>query len=326
MALEEHFVFPAIREANARSEWATRTRDLGDRGLRLGTGVLLQLEDVGESRLAEMDAAGIDLQVLSHTQPGVEDLPAADATALARAANDYLADAVATRPERFSGLALLPTGAPEAAAAELQRAVVQLRLKGAIVNGRTDGAFLDAPRFTPILEAAAQLKVPIYLHPAVPPRAVRDACYSGISPAVDHWLSVGAWGWHVDTGLHALRLVAAGVFDRFPQLQVILGHMGEALPYMLDRTNATLSQRVTGLQREVKDYFLQNFYFTTSGFFSQAPLSCLLASIGIDRLMFAVDYPYSSNLEGRKFLDAAPLDAEDRAKIAHSNAERLLGL
>jgi predicted TIM-barrel fold metal-dependent hydrolase len=326
VAVEEHFAAPEITRANAGGEWATRIRELGDRGLRLGTQVIEQLADVDAGRLAAMDAAGIDVQVLSHTQPSVESLPPGDAVALAAATNDFLAAAIARHRDRFSGFAVLPTPDPEAAADELERAVTKLGLKGGLTNGRTAGRFLDDRRFWPIFERAEKLAVPIYIHPGLPPAAVRDAYYGGLAPAAAHWLSIAAWGWHVETGLHGLRLIAAGVFDRFPKLQVIIGHMGEAIPFMLERTNSTLSREVTGLDREVKDYFRQNFYVTTSGFFSYPPLLCLLALTTVDRVMFAVDYPYSSNEEGRTFIDGLPLNREDKDKIVHTNAERLLGL
>ncbi len=326
IAIEEHFSAPGIKEATKSGEWASRLRALGEQGLRLGTRVVERLEDLDAGRLAAMDMAGIDLQVLSQTQPGVEELDADAAVPLASEANDVLADAIARHPDRFSGFAALPTPAPDAAAGELERAVTKLGLRGALINGRTNGRFLDDTFFWPIFECAEHLGVPIYLHPALPPAAVREACYEGLPPSASHWLSTAAWGWHVDTGLHALRLIAAGVFDRFPKLQIVIGHMGEAIPFMLERTSMTLAKRVTGLQREVKDYFVENFYVTTSGFFSTAPLLCLLLVVGADRVIFAVDYPYSSNEEGRAFLESAPLSPADREKIAHSNAERLLGL
>jgi predicted TIM-barrel fold metal-dependent hydrolase len=326
IAIEEHFSTPAITDVTTAGEWARSTRELGERGLRLGSEVLKKLEDVGAARLAEMDAAGIDMQVLSHAQPGVEGLPAAQAVPLAREVNDVLADAIARHPDRFGGFAMLPTPDPEAAATELERAVTRLGLKGALISGRTHDRFLDSQGFWPIFECAEHLDVPIYLHPGAPSPALRDASYSGLPPAVGHWLSMAAWGWHIDTGLHALRLIATGTFDRFPRLQIIIGHMGEAVPYMLDRTNMTLSRRVTGLQQEVKDYFVQNFHVTTSGFFAHAPLLCLLQVTGADRVIFSVDYPYSTNQEGRAFLDSAPISLADKEKIAHLNAERLLRL
>lgn len=326
IALEEHFAAPGISQATAEGEWAKRIRELGDRGLRLGTQVMDRLVDVDEGRLAAMDAAAIDVQVLSQTQPGVESLEPGMAVPLARDANDFLAEAIGRHPDRFSGFAVLPTPAPEAAADELERAVTRLGLKGAMINGQTGGRFLDDRSFWPIFERAEILGAPIYLHPGLPPAAVRESYYEGLPPVASHWLSIAAWGWHVDTGLHALRLIAAGVFDRFPRLQVIIGHMGEAIPFMLERTNSTLSKQATGLDREVKEYFRANFYVTTSGFFTHPPLQCLLAVTGADRVMFAVDYPYSSNEEGRTFLDGLPVSTADKDKIAHANAERLLGI
>src|SRR5215831_12959292 len=317
IAVEEHFIDPRIRAATQSSEWARRTRELGERGLRLGTDVLSKLEDLGDARIAAMDAAGISAQLLLHTQPGVEDLDPNEAVRLACDDNDLLAGSIAQHPGRLYGLALLPTPAPDAAADELERAVGTLGLKGALVNGRTGGRFLDDRFFWPIFERAERLDVPIYVHPGAPPKALRDVSYDGLPPAASHWLSVAAWGWHVDTGLHALRLMAAGVFDAYPKLQLILGHMGEAIPYMLERTNMTFSKRVSGLQREVRDYFCQNFYVTTSGFFSNPPLVCAVSVVGADRVLFAVDYPYSNNQEGRAFLDGAPLADADREKIAH---------
>jgi uncharacterized protein len=326
IAIEEHFTLPAILEATSRSEWSRRTRELGERGLRLGTSVVPKLADLEAGRIADMDAAGIDLQVLSHSQPSLEDLDAREAVPLAREANDQLSEAIARHPDRFRGFACLPTTAPEAAADELERAVSELGFRGALVNGRTHGKFLDSAEFWPIFERAERLGVPIYLHPGLPPAAVREACYDGLGPVAGHWLSVAAWGWHIDTGIHALRLIAAGVFDRFPGLQVVIGHMGEAIPFMVDRTTATFSKRVSGLQREVKEYFAENFWVTTSGFFTNGPLLCLLEAVGPDRVIFAVDYPYSSNEEGRAFLDRMPVSAADREKIVHGNAERLLRL
>lgn len=326
IAVEEHFAAPGLKAATAGADWARRTRELGERGLRLGTGVIELLDDLGEARIAAMDAAGIDVQVLSHTQPGTEMLDPEAATPLARDTNDVLAAAIRRHPDRFSGLAVLPTRAPEAAAAELERAVSQLGLRGAVINGRVGDRFLDDTFFWPIFECAEFLEVPVYLHPGQPPPALLEASYGGLPAAAAHWLSVAAWGWHVDTGLHALRLMAAGVFDRFPRLQVVIGHMGEAIPFMLERTNATLSKRASGLERELKEYFAQNFWVSTSGFFSEPPLQCLLAVLGSDRVLFAVDYPYSRNEEGMTFLKAVRLEDKDREKIAHHNAERLLGL
>jgi predicted TIM-barrel fold metal-dependent hydrolase len=233
---------------------------------------------------------------------------------------------MAAHPDRFRGFATLPTPDPKAAADELERTVTRLGFKGAMINGLTGDRFLDDRFFWPILERAHDLGVPVYLHPGLPPAAVRETYYSGLTPTLNHWLSVAAWGWHIETGLHALRLIAAGTFDRFPRLQIVIGHMGEAIPFMLGRTNMTLSKDVTNLERTVKEYFVENFYITTSGFFSNAPLLCALEVVGADRMIFSVDYPYSTNEEGRLFLKNALLSAADKDKIAHTNAERLLKL
>ena len=284
-----------------------------------------KLDDVGDRRLADMDAGGIDVQVLSHGAPGTEQLSPQDAIPLARDANDYLAGAIAAHPDRLAAFATLPTAAPEAAADELERAVVELGFKGALVNGHVRGRFLDAREFWPIFGRAQRLEVPIYLHPTVPPAPVREAYYGGLPPLVGQTLSMAAWGWHVDTGLHALRLVTAGVLDEYPGLQIIVGHMGEALPFFLARSSRVLRAQA-GLSRPLEDYMAANFHFTTSGMFTYPPLVCLLEVIGADRVMLSVDYPYSSNEEGRDFILGAPVSEADREKLAFANAERLLGL
>jgi predicted TIM-barrel fold metal-dependent hydrolase len=325
IAIEEHFGTPAIAAATGDGEWARAARELGQPEGRAAE-VITKLADLDDGRIAAMDSGGIDVQVLSHTQPGVEGLPPVEAVVLAREANDFLAAAIARHPDRLSGFAMLPTPDPDRAADELERSVSRLKLRGGLVNGRTGERYLDHRTFWPIFERAEQLGVPIYLHPGLPPSQLREAWFGGLPPAVAYRLSIAAWGWHIDTGVHALRLITSGVFDRYPRLQIIIGHMGEAIPFMVDRTNRTLPRQVTALDREIKDYFVSNFYVTTSGFFAAAPLQCLLLVSGADRVMFSVDYPYSSNEDGRLFLDSAPISAADREKIAHVNAERLLGL
>src|SRR5579884_898733 len=194
-----------------------------------------RLMDIGEGRIAEMDEHGIDVQVLSSAQPGLEHSPADKAIPVARAFNDRVAEAIAAHPTRFTGFAALPTADPNAAANELSRAVTELGFSGALVNGRTQERFLDDPFFWPMFESAEALGVPIYLHPMPPPKAVYDAYYSGFGDDVGFMLAAPAWGWHIETGLHAVRLILAGVFDRFPGLQIIIGHMGEVIPFMLTR-------------------------------------------------------------------------------------------
>jgi uncharacterized protein len=317
IALEEHFWTAEIAEAIG----ALRNPDAGS-----GSSLEADLADLGDRRLAAMDAAGIDVQVISHTTPGVQHLDADTATPLARDANDRLARAIGEHPKRFAGFATLPTAAPGVAADELERAVTELGLKGAMINGHTNGRFLDDPDFDVLLERAERLGVPLYLHPTEPVPAVREAYYEGFSPAVTWFLSAAAWGWHSETALHVLRMVLGGVFDRHPRLQLVIGHMGEMLPFMLQRIDDNLPPRVTGLDLLPSEYILRNVPITTSGLFSVPPLLCALMVFGADRVMFSVDWPYAPNEEGRRLLDAAPLAPADLERLAHGNAERLLGL
>jgi hypothetical protein len=251
---------------------------------------------------------------------------------VARAFNDRVAEAVASHPDRFAAFAALATSDPKSAAEELVRTVQELGFKGALVNGRTQERFLDDEFFWPMFESAEALGVPIYLHPMPPPRAVYDAYYSGFGEDIGFMLAAPAWGWHIETGLHALRLILAGVFDRFPALQIIIGHMGEAVPFMLARVDDTLSGRLAlepahaKIELSVQEYFRRNFHITTSGFFSDPPLQCALRTLGPDRILFAVDHPFSSGAEARRFLDEAAISEDDRERIAHTNAATLLGL
>jgi predicted TIM-barrel fold metal-dependent hydrolase len=237
-----------------------------------------------------------------------------------------MADAVRSYPDRFAAFATLALQAPEQAALEFERCVSRLHFRGALLNGTTNGLFLDHPRFTPIFETAERLGVPIYLHPAPPPPVVLDAYFGGLPDPYGMLLSIAGWGWHTETGLHCLRLIVAGVFDRFPRLQIIIGHMGEDLPFSLARADAVLSNVPGRLTRTVAEYFHSNFHVTTSGYFTVPPFLCALMVVGSDRLMFSVDYPFSANTTGRAFLDALPITPDDMEKIAHGNAARLLNL
>jgi uncharacterized protein len=316
ITLEEHYRAPMLKAAGSLPDPAP------DSPLAM---IQAKLDDVGDQRLADMDAGGIDVQVISHGAPGTEQLSAEDAIPLARDANDYLARAIAAHPDRLAAFATLPTAAPAQAADELERTVSEHGFKGALINGHVRGRFLDDREFWPIFERADRLSVPVYLHPTPPPPAVRDAYYAGLPPILGQTLSMAGWGWHVDTGLHVLRLICAGVLDEYPGLQIIVGHMGEALPFLLARSSRVLRQQA-GLSRPLEDYVAMNFHFTTSGMFTYPPLTCLLEVVGADRVMFSVDYPYSRNEEGRDFVLAAPISDADREKLAFGNAERLLGL
>jgi predicted TIM-barrel fold metal-dependent hydrolase len=318
ITLEEHMSTHALHEAfasgarGAPSEYVRRIQE--------------KLLDLGAGRLADMDAAGIDVQVLSLAVADLDRLEPATATSLVRDANDAMATAVRAHPDRFAALAALHLREPEKAAAELERCVRTLGFKGTLVNGASAGAFLDDPRFTPFWEAANSLNVPVYLHPAPPPAAVQQAYFSGLAEHVAFFLSTAAWGWHAETGLHVLRLIVSGLFDRYPGLQLIIGHMGENLPFSLARADTILGRSPISLRRRVADYAHEHLHLTTSGYFTLPPLFCALEVFGADRLLFSVDYPYSTNEQGRRFLDALPLSPADLHKIAHANAERLLKL
>ena len=323
IGLEEHAWTSELRDA--------LLEDSGDETIRRlsGAGTLDErLRDVGEERLRDMEEQGIDFQVLSVPTPGTQPLRPAQAVALARDANGFLADAVSACPDRFAALATLPTPDPEAAAAELERSVTELGLIGAMVFPRTgDDVYLDHEMFRPIFESAAALGVPLYIHPQLPPRRVRDACYSGFSETLNLTLAGGGWGWHADAGLAALRLILAGTFDRHPDLQLILGHWGEMLVSFLERADVLSNRGASHLQRRVADYITGNVLVTAGGIYSHRMLGATIAAVGADRVLFASDYPYHRPPAGaaRAFIDTAPISPDDAAKLAHRNAERLLG-
>ena len=285
-----------------------------------------QLEEVGNERINGMDQAGITVQVLSVSGAGADVLDAQEGTALARDYNDALAHKIALHPGRFAGFAHLPMTAPEAAADELERAVTDLNFCGALINGLTQDQFLDSPRFVPLLERAETLGVPLYLHPSVPPEGVRKVYYEGLPEALSVQLSLAGYGWHAETAIHVLRLILSGTFERYPNLQLIIGHMGETLPVMMARCDTIFKQEMTRLPRTISETLQQQVFITTSGIFTQPPLLAALATFGIDRILFSVDYPFSTNEQGRAFLDSINLPPEDLNKIAHGNADRLLKL
>jgi predicted TIM-barrel fold metal-dependent hydrolase len=325
VTLEEHWSDPAITEAGAPT--MTELVPAYDEVFSPGNPYTYQLEmlpDIGDARIADMDRHGITTQVLSCLNMF---LPADVAPALTRTANDTAARAVADHPGRFAAFATLPTAVPEVAADELRRCVGELGFVGTMIMGRTDGGFLDEPRFDPILAAADALNVPIYLHPAPPPAAVAESDYArGLSPVVSSSFRLAAWGWHQETAVHFLHLVLAGVLDRYPGLQFILGHWGEFIPFYLDRLDETLPQRLTKLDRTFREYFHDNVFITPSGMFNQAQLRYCVETVGVDRIIDAVDFPMLSNEGAVAFLADSFLSEEDRAKIAHGNADKLLGL
>jgi hypothetical protein len=321
ITLEEHFACPSFFEGPGR-EFAEQARQPNSPMAAIPA----KLTDLGASRLAEMDAAGIDMQVLSLNAPGVEQLDPDDQVALVRDSNDYVAAAVQAHPDRFAAFAALPVAKPDLAAGELERLVNDQSFRGANINGHVRGRYLDDKFFWPIFECAEAVGAPIYLHPTPPPKPVIDAWFGGFTPAITNILSRPGYGWHIETAIHVVRLILGGVFDHYPNLQLIVGHMGETLPSMLQRMDRSLDQRITKLERPVSAYLRENLHYTFSGFNFTPVFLNLLLEVGVDRIMFSADYPYSSMQKARSFLDNLPVSAGDRERIAHENATRLLKL
>jgi hypothetical protein len=322
VGLEEHFVTAPVLAAweELDSRWQdlslTPSRD-GQSGRRLA--------DLGPDRLATMADAGVDVQVLSLSTPGVQNLPPEQAVALQVDANDVLAEVVRLHPDRFGGFATLATPAPERAAAELARAVRTLGLDGAMVFGRSRDRHLDHVDSWPIFEAAEDLNAPLYLHPQSPPPAVRAAYYDGFGQATDAAFATHGVGWHYDTGVELLRMIVGGVFDRFPGLRVITGHWGEMVLFYLDRIDQLGG--VATLARKPSEYVRTNVWITPSGVLSQRYLRWAVDVLGIDRIMFAADHPFVTLPEGaaRRFLDEAELTDGERLAVASGNWERVRG-
>lgn len=321
IALEEHLVTPALLDAwRAGPNEADDQAAAGNSGGPFGARLL----DLGAGRLAGMDDQGVDTQVLSITQPGVQNLGAAQAVPLAREANDLIAATVAAHPDRFEGFATLPTPDPAAAAAELYRAVGELGLVGAMVFGRTGDENADHPHYEPLWEAASALRAPIYIHPQRPQRAVKDVYYSGFGDQRDSMLSSGLIGWHYETGMQLLRMILGGVFDRHPGLQVIVGHWGELVLFWESRLTM-LQKRGHIPGKLIIDYFREHVSFTGSGDTSDRSLAWTKELVGADRILYATDYPFIDNSGGaaRSFLTNAGLTAQEKEAIGHGNWERL---
>jgi predicted TIM-barrel fold metal-dependent hydrolase len=325
VALEEHFVVPELVGRIDKAAIAAR----GWLGLNQGPLEMMReaLAEVGPQRLAAMDKAGVAVQVLSTSGPGADLMPPDQGPDMARAYNNRLKQLVDAHPDRFAGFAHLPMTAPDAAADELQRAVDDLGFRGALINGMTDNKFLDDARYEPLLARAAQLGAPLYLHPNIPPKAVRDTYYEGLPGIMGALLSTGGWGWHSETALHILRLVLSGTLERHPDLKLIVGHMGEGLPAIFARIDDTVSRLASSyLKRTASQTILDQVWITTSGFFSLPPFMAALMTFGPDRILFSVDYPFSSSDVGTNFLRHLPVSPADKEKIAYKNADRLLKL
>jgi 5-carboxyvanillate decarboxylase len=330
IAIEEAFACPewmeAVRSITKTVWWDMDAETLGmlleDPSAR---GVHDALLDVDSGRIGMMDEAGIDVSILSLVSPGVQLFDADTATAIAQVANDRLAEAIARHPRRLAGLASFAPQDPQRAAKEIERAIVKLKLNGLIVNSHTSGEYLDAPKFAPILEAASALGTPLYLHPRNPPGELRRFLKTATGIA----LSTSMWGFQMETSLHALRLILDGVFDRFPKLKVVLGHLGEGLPFWLYRLDYS-QPNGTNCKRAPSEYFRENIWIATSGLGDhpscQPALTYCHSVLGAERIMFAVDHPFCDMKEAVAIIDNVPLPAPDLDRIAHANAEGLFGI
>ena len=319
IALEEHFATRELQRLNAGT----------DKRLFSGGGRRPELLDLGAGRIADMDEAGIGIQVLSAVTPGAQNLPGAKGAAFARRFNDWVAnEVVAARPDRFRAFATLPLSQPEAAADELERSVGEHGLVGCMSYGPIYGRFLDHADFAPLLARAEALAVPIYIHPNWPSPTVREVYYDGLGDdLVSKILGGPGYGWHQEVALQCLRLIVAGTFDRFPRLQIVVGHMGEGLPFWYWRVGEDLDRIARDrLHKPVQQYFHDNLWITTSAFFRDELLALALATLGEDRIMFSVDYPMASTRAGADWFRAVDLPRAVKEKIAHRNAGMLLGI
>jgi len=311
IAVEEHFMEPSLAQYLGKAASPPAAMHA-------------KLYDFFEVRLAEMDAAGIDKQILSHQSPGSQRLSDDVAVEACRAVNDALALVIAERPDRFDGFAMIPTNLPEAAADEMTRAVEEKGLKGAMIHGLNHGEFLDLPRYRPIFARAEALGVPVYIHPAEPDSTVTERYYAPYDET-HSMMTKAAWGFGVETGTQAVRMVISGMFQDHPDLKILVGHLGEALPFWLWRLDDSF-RKPRNPPSDFAEVFRQNFWITTSGFFSDTALACSVETMGVDRILFAVDYPYASSQIGADWMRNVPLSDTDRAKIASGNARTLLGL
>jgi len=325
VTLEEHVSFPEITSRIPPEATINNAFEHSPAIQKLSP----KLADITGERLLSMDNNNISMQIVSVTGPGAELLNAETGPVLAKDYNDRIAQKIKDNTHRFSAFAHLPMSAPEAAADELERTVKSYGFKGALINGLTNNEFLDHPKFGPIFGRAESLNVPIYLHPGMPPQRVVDAYYSGLPNYAGMLLSIAGWGWHSETAIHVLRLFVSGVFDRYPKLKLIIGHMGEMIPMMMARCDAAFRPGQAGInQRTLIDTLQEQVHITTSGLFTLPPLITALDTFGVDNIMFSVDYPFSTNEQGSEYLDKIKmrLGEEMLTKIASANADKLLNL
>ncbi|TVY12872.1 Decarboxylase orsB [Lachnellula arida] len=309
ITLEEHFISTQVRLGKKDAHDADFPPSFTSK-----------FESLGDERIQDMDNGSVSLQVLSHAPL---DAPPAACVDI----NNELALAISQNPDRLAGFATLPMADPKAAAAELSRCVTKLGFLGALINNHLHGQYYDDERFWPVFEKAQELDVPMYIHPTYPSAAMLEPYKGNYDDRIASQLSAYGWGWHADTGLHILRLFASGFFDRFPRIKIIIGHMGELLPFQLDRI-AGISRMWGEKKRGLMEVWRSNIWITTSGMFSLAPLACLLRTTTIDHVMYSVDYPFSSTEKGKSFIEeirkSGLMSAEDLEKFAYRNAEALL--
>jgi 2,3-dihydroxybenzoate decarboxylase len=313
IALEEHYWDKNIA-SHFKGYAANRTSTL-----------MQNLYELGEGRVKKMDENGIDVQVLSHGAPAASHIPVQVAPSLCREANDQLREAVRAHPKRFAAFACLPTPDPKAAADELERCVTKLDFKGGMIYGRTHDKFMDKKEFWPIFERAAALDVPLYLHPQEPHPAVVEAYYADYDKDFLGF-KVAGWGFGVETATQCIRLVLSGLFDKYPTLKIIVGHLGENLPFALWRIHAEVKPRDPSIPFSFRDVFSEHFWVTTSGFFSTPALQCTIQEMGIERVLFSIDWPFCEIEPGVDWMRDLQLSAADKAKIYGENAAKLLKL
>ncbi|OBT63440.1 hypothetical protein VE03_07130 [Pseudogymnoascus sp. 23342-1-I1] len=308
ITLEEHYVSAKARATDAVDDYASFPQQM-----------VTKLRSLGDERIQDLNNGNVSLQVISHS-------PGTRSPAVCSAANDELASAISKHPTRMAGFATLPMSKPEEAAKELERCVRDLAFVGALVDNHADGQFYDAERFWTVFEKASELDVPIYIHPTYAADSMMEYYKGNYNDAIAVALSAYGWGWHAETGLHILRLFASGLFDRFPQVKIVIGHMGELLPFQLERVIAIADR--FGKKRGFREVWNTNIWITTSGMFALAPLACLLQTTSIDRVLYSVDYPFSSNEKGLGFFKeiekSGLIAGEDLEKFAFRNAKDLL--
>ena len=330
IATEEGFMVPEIRDAGTRL-LASPNDEQAFAATRKAGYIPIDVPDfpqrlfsLGELRLKHMDEAGIDASLLLVGSPGVQIFDADQGSSLARLVNDRVAEACRVHPGRFHALAALAPQQPGVAAKELERAVTTLGLKGGIINSHTKGEYLDEPKFWPIFEAAVALDVPIYIHPREPPPKMVEPF---LPPAM---LASATWGFAAETGLHGVRLIAAGVFDRFPQLRIVLGHLGEGLPFFMDRLDVRYSKEIVPARPKLKhkpsDYVKENFFVTSSGMNWSPTIRFCQETLGPERVLFAADYPFEDPVAAVEGAEATPMSEQHRLLFFQQNAERVFKL